>query len=120
MRFILMYFVFMIGFSTSAQDCNINVYEALKYKGKEMTVCGIVTQIYTPEYVEGKPVYINMGGNFPNHSFTIAIWGDDVLKFNKGLQKFKNKHIAITGVIREYKGKAQIILKNPNQIRIIK
>lgn len=120
MKIFKLFIVLFISFSAYSQDCQINVYEALKYKGQKTTVCGIVTQIYTPNDIEGNPVYINMGGKFPNHKFTIVIWGDDILKFKNGLEEYKDRHIAVTGKIKEYDGKAQIVLKDPKQIRINK
>lgn len=120
MKLFKLFLILFISYSAYSQDCDVNVYEALKYKGQKVTVCGIVTQIYTPNDVEGNPVYINMGGKFPNHSFTIVIWGDDILKFKNGLEEYKGRHISVTGKIKEYEGKAQIVVKESKQIKINK
>lgn len=110
---ITIFFIFSFAYS---QDCKINAYQALEMLGKETTVCGEVTQVFQPKYTKGNPIYLNMGEKFPNHSFTIVIWEDKRGKMKMDLLKLEGKRVAVKGMVREYEGKAQIVVKDESQI----
>lgn len=74
---------FLLFISTYSQDCKINAYQALEMLGKETTVCGEITQAFQPKYTRGNPVYLKMGGEYPDHSFTVVIWEDSRKKNEK-------------------------------------
>jgi exonuclease VII large subunit len=117
MRLIVLLFLVFQG--VYAQDCDINPKNAIDYEGSEVTVCGIVSQVSTPNNIRGNPTYFNLGGRFPNHTFTVIIWGSDAKKFETSLKLYEGKNIAVTGVVEIYRGKAQINVKEPEQIEII-
>ncbi|NGX84885.1 hypothetical protein [Aequorivita sp. KMM 9714] len=110
----------LCGTVVFSQDCTINAYQSLEYKDKKATVCGVVTQVYAAKSTQGKPVYLNFGGQFPNHSFTVVVWERDQSKFQLDLSEYEGKHIAVTGTVKEYDEKGQIVLRDPKNINIIK
>lgn len=121
---ILFFLLFSVG--VFAQDCDKTVTEAYEVVGQEMTICGKVYQVATPKGIRGNPTYINMGDKYPNHPFTVVIWGRDTDKFVRdtdtfiyGLKAFEGKEIAVTGLVEEYRGKPQIIATDPEQIEVI-
>lgn len=113
-------FFLLFSVSVSAQVCDKSVSEAHEVVGKEMTICGKVYQVTKPQGIRGNPTYINMGARYPNHSFTVVIWGQDAMEFPMGaLKAFEGKQIVVTGLVEEYRGKPQIIVKDVEQIEVI-
>ncbi len=118
MRFFIIFLFF--SFQTIiAQDCTVDVKGASEYLGEEVTVCGLVSQVSTPLNNSGNPTYFNFGGYYPNHKFTAVLWESNKGNFRKDLDYYDGKRVAITGVIKEYRGKAQIVLVYPEQIVVI-
>ncbi|MFC1528010.1 DNA-binding protein [Candidatus Neomarinimicrobiota bacterium] len=104
---------------TLGNDNYIKSDEARKYVGQNKTVCGTVEGAYYSYRSNGKPTFINIDKPYPNNEFMIVIWGSDRYKFNPIPEvKYKNKDICITGKIKMYKGKAEIIVTDPAQIVI--
>jgi len=54
--------------------------------------------------------FINFGDRYPNHDFSIVIWGD----VEKQDLPPTGQHLCVKGLVSEYKGKPQIELKNLN------
>jgi micrococcal nuclease len=101
--------------------CTATAYNAQDYVGQEITVCGYVAQVSTIESINGQPTYINMGGKYPNHSFTVVIWKKNILSWDgASLQDYQNQLIAVTGEVVLYRGKPQIVAYTPSQIEVIK
>jgi len=47
-----------------------------------------------------------------------VIFKDEFSKFGD-LNRFRDKTVEVSGIISEYKGKPQIILKSPSQVKIV-
>ena len=89
--------------------------DAVKHYGEEATVTGIVTQVSTPR---NGIIYLNMGGKFPDNVFTGVIFKKEAAAF-ENVKELEGKKVELTGMIVEYKGKPQIILKKPDQIKVV-
>ena len=113
-------FLFFMLFSVGlfAQECGVSIDNALDFKGEEITVCGVVSQVSTPNSF-GDPTYLNFGGYFPNHKFTAVLWGRNKHNFKDNLKIYAGKRVAVTGVIQEYAGLGQIVLVYPDQIELV-
>lgn len=85
-----------------------------KYIGKNAIVTGYIADVFKNE----KVAYLNFDAKFPKNSCAAVIFKDDFGKFGN-LSRFKNKNVQIEGIISEYSGKPQIILKNTSQVKII-
>jgi len=59
--------------------------------------------------------FIDMGGKYPNHTFTGIIFSNYADLF-PNVESYSGKIIGVTGLVRNYKGKPEIILSNPRQI----
>lgn len=115
---LILYCLFSLGID--AQECDKTVFEAHEIVGEEAVICGVVMQVATPKGIRGNPTYINMGARYPNHPFTVVIWGRDAMKFPMGaLKSYEGKQIAVTGLVEEYRGKPQIVVKEVEQISLI-
>jgi len=87
--------------------------------GKNVKICEKVTDIFKAQGDE-KPTYINFGGKFPDHKFTVVIFAKDYPNFPYSPAEFlKDKKLCITGIIAYYKERPQIIAKNPEQIEVM-
>jgi hypothetical protein len=91
--------------------------DAQKYLGKTETVCGQVASATHAVRIKGQPTFLNLDEPYPNQIFTVVIWGSDRVKFQESPEKFyRGKTICITGKITSYRGKPQIVVKDPKQI----
>ncbi|NPV02889.1 MAG: hypothetical protein HPY53_16065 [Brevinematales bacterium] len=89
--------------------------EAALYIGKQVMVEGkIVLSKNT-----GKVCYLNFHANYKKY-LTAVIFASDLPKFSMNPEQFYlNKTVKISGVVKEYQGKPEIILNSPSQIVII-
>jgi len=93
--------------------------DAHQYIGKEVTVCG---KVYSGKYLaqsKGTPTLINMGAAYPASPFTLVIFGEDRSRFSyKPEEYLEGKDICVTGKVKEFKGKAEIVVSEPEQIKL--
>ena len=67
---------------------------------------------------EKKTTYINFGKPYPNTTFTVVIFEGDLAKFKFTPSEFlKDKNVCITGKVKIYKGKPEIIVTSEEQIK---
>jgi DNA/RNA endonuclease YhcR with UshA esterase domain len=91
----------------------ISPMDAGNYNGKTVTVKGFVADIYKSE----KVAYLNFVEKYPNNPFTAVIFARQFEDF-PDINKFRNKDVEVTGRVSIYKGKPQIILNNPSQLKV--
>jgi DNA/RNA endonuclease YhcR with UshA esterase domain len=111
-------FAFLIWVAQAiAQQEYVNPIDAHKYIGMEKTVCGTVASATYAVRTKGRPTFLNLDQPYPNQIFTVLIWGSDRNKFqNPPESSFRGKRICVTGMIEEFRGKAEIIVRSPDQI----
>jgi hypothetical protein len=63
-----------------------------------------------------QPTFLDMGRPYPDESFTAVICGSDRAKFGEPETTLRGKHICVTGQVRKYRGKPEIIVSDPSQI----
>ena len=102
-----------------AQEQSIKPADAGKYVGEKKTVCGMVASATYAVRTKGQPTFLNLDQPYPNQIFTVLIWGSDRKKFSDPPETFyKGKTICVTGLIKSFRGKPEIIVKDPSQIGI--
>jgi exonuclease VII large subunit len=84
-----------------------------KYVGKNVTVEGPVSEVHRA--ASGKVTFIDMGGRYPNNMFAGVIFSDDANKFSD-VDSLDGKIVDITGTVKLYQGRTEIILNDPAQI----
>ncbi|MGQ9464489.1 MAG: thermonuclease family protein [bacterium] len=90
--------------------------DAERYYGKIKTVEGVIVVTNNT----GKVCFLNFHKNWKRY-LTAVIFASDFDKFPKNPEDYYlNRKVRITGLIKEYNGKPEIIVKNPAQIQIIK
>ena len=116
-------FILLIGFAsvkTFAQTTitTIDVKDAAKHIGETVV---ITDKIYGGKFLVGPGLtLLDMGGAHPNEVLTLLIKGDDRKKFTKAPEDlFNGKNVTVTGTVIDYKGKPEIIITDPAQIKVI-
>ncbi|WP_298938037.1 nucleotide-binding protein [uncultured Ruegeria sp.] len=100
--------------AVSAHAGEITPRDAAQHVGEHSTVVGVVSQVAN----SGKgTTFINFGGRYPNHTFYAVIFKKHGHKF-PSVYGYEGRTIAITGTIKLYKGKPQIILSSPDQVQV--
>jgi len=90
--------------------------QAAAHIGETATVCGIVASTNYASRSKGEPTYLNFERPFPNQIFTVLIWGSDRPKFGEPENKLMGKRVCATGIIKEYRGKPEIVATDPRQL----
>ncbi len=102
--------------STPLQNNVIGIDEAAKHIGEVVTVCG---KAFGGKYfsTKGKTTLINMGAPYPNSTFTLVIFGNDRENFTYKPEEYLTaKSICVTGMIKLYKDRPEIIVSRESQI----
>jgi DNA/RNA endonuclease YhcR with UshA esterase domain len=95
---------------------NIPSAKAKDHVGETATVCGKVAD---SRYMDGSNVtFLNFDQPYPNHTFTAFIPAENRAKFGTPEKDYKDKDVCVTGKIQDYKGKPEIILAEPSQIKV--
>lgn len=110
---VLLLMFFQIGFAQK-----VTLEEVQNKVGQTVTVCGkIYGGIYLPN-AANTPTLLNMGASFPNPQLTLVIFGENLKDFPAQPEVyFSNQQVCVTGLVIDYKGKPEIILKSPDQIQ---
>lgn len=95
-------------------DNTISWKDASNHYGKYMTVEGtIVSSKCFP-----KVCFLNFDKNYKT-TLIVVIFASDLSKFPSNIdQYYLNKKVKVTGTIKKYKGKPEIIVKSQDQISI--
>lgn len=117
MRFIIILF-FLASSGLFAQEI-ISSDEVKDYIGQEVTVEGTIDQVVNLNDVRGQPTYFNMDGRFPNHKFTLLLWGSNKDYFREDVFSYEGKNVKVTGLIETYRDKLQMIIRYPEQIDVL-
>lgn len=106
----------LAGVKSFAQT-NITAKEAAKHLNEKVVVCDTV---YGGKFLSNANItLIDMGGNHPNELLTLLIKGDDRKKFKDAPETvLKHKKVCVTGQLIDYKGKPEIIITDPEQIKV--
>jgi len=99
----------------------VTAREAAEHVGERVTVCGKVATVTFAERVRGRPTFINLDKPYPNQIFTAVIWGEDRGKFATPPEiAFQEKRICVTGTVKLYRRRPEIIVRDPSQIRLVR
>lgn len=86
------------------------------YYGQELIVEGKIASTYRSKT---NTVFLNFEKAYPNQCFTSVIFSSDQYKFVEYPEKYYADNIVrVKGEIKEYRGKPEIILKDPSQIEV--
>lgn len=114
-----MFRILCVGFAVlwglaGAKAETLTASQAKAHEGEKATVCGKVASERTATSSRGEPTFINLDSPYPNQIFTVIVWGDD--RKNVGELPREGEHACATGVIRDYKGVPEIVVKDSAQL----
>lgn len=94
----------------------INACNAGSYLDKRVIAEGKIVDTYRSQT---NTVFLNFGRAFPNNCFTAVIFKNDQAQFpSKPENTYLGETVRIQGTVKEYQGKPEIILEDPNQIEV--
>lgn len=98
---------------SSPNNC-INFQDADNYIGEYKCVIGKVDNVFISST---NTTFLNFCPNYQTCPFSAVIFNSDSPKFPNP-EQYENKTVEITGLIKTYQGKPEIILDEPSQIKI--
>jgi len=117
----LLSFVFVLSIAVAVGQSSIPAKDAAKHIGEKVTICD---KVYGGRYFESgkdQPTLLNMGDAYPNNPFTFVVYGEDRKKFSwKPEEYLIDKEVCVTGEVKEYRGKPQIVVSDTAQLVIKK
>jgi len=94
--------------------------QAKYYIGEETTVCGTAVSTKFNKNGKANPTYINLDKKFPNHEFTVVIFGKNRMNFSfEPEQYLYGRKICVTGKVEEWKGIPQMIIEQEDAIEVL-
>ena len=115
-RFFIVAVISLISSFAFSQD-KVNVEDVNKHLDEKATVCSKVFGIKF--FDKSQMTLLNLGAAFPNSPLTVVILGKDLANFKVAPEKmYADKDICVTGTIKEFKGKTEIVVSDPSQIII--
>lgn len=94
----------------------IGACNAGNHIGEEKIIEGRIVDTYRSKT---NTIFLNFEKPYPNHCFTAVIFSSDIYKFPENPEDYYyGKTVRISGEIKEYEGKPEIILKSVGQIEV--
>lgn len=103
--------------SAIADSLRVSPGDAINHVNQTATVCGRVASAKYATRSKGQPTFLNLDEPYPNQVFTAVIWGRDRAAFPYAPESLADRRICVTGTIKVYRGKAEIMVSEPNQIK---
>lgn len=104
--------------SPARAEENIQSIKAPFYVGKSVLACGPVAQVSrTP-----KAIHINLDRAYPNQSLDLVVWTSEASSYESrlgNLSALVGKTVCGRGLITEYRNRLQIVMKNPQYLRLM-
>jgi hypothetical protein len=104
----------LLIWASMGQAQTLTTAQAKAHVGESATVCGNVAGERTATSSRGEPTFINLDAAYPNQVFTILVWGDD--RKNVGELPHVGAKICASGMIQDYKGVTEIVVKSKRQL----
>jgi DNA/RNA endonuclease YhcR with UshA esterase domain len=89
--------------------------EAKNHIDKDVTVEGVVSEVH--HAASGRAIFIEIGGRYPSNQFSAVIFKDNFNKFSTA-DSLAGKTVDVTGQIKDYRGRPEIILEDPAQLKV--
>lgn len=103
--------------ASSDKPRTIKPQQARDHVGETARVCGQVASEHFAFKSRGQPTFLNLGRPYPHQAFTAIIRGLDRGKFGHPEQRYFNRRICVTGLTKLYRGRPEMVLKDPRLIK---
>ena len=98
---------------SAAQDRVVPDSAAARFVGQTVTVEGTVASVGSSR--RSATTFLNLGAAYPNQTFTAVIFRSAASRFPNP-QQWEGKRVRVTGKVRLYREKPEIVLEEPSQI----
>ena len=116
-NYLLTLILFFSMFSLAQAQTKIEAKDAAKHLNEEVIICD---KVYNTKFFTASSLTLmDVGGLHPNEPLTLVIKAEDRKKFSNSPDEFyKEKMVCITGKVIEFKGKPEIIITDPAQLKV--
>ena len=79
----------------------------------------VISSFYSPPKGSNAPVKLNIGPSYPNQTLTLVFWPSDLAEnFDTSFspKDLLYEELNVTGIVSDYEGAKQIVIKEPKQI----
>ncbi len=111
-RFLLLSTLLITVPSLTAQS--VKIADAKNHLGETQTVCGKVVSEWKATSSTGTPTFINLDAPYPNQTFKIVIWQEDLQDI--GPLPAQGSRVCATGKLQTYRGVPQIVVRSVGQL----
>ena len=115
---IALYFLVANSPVIEGQTKQITAAEAKNHVGERAKVCGKVATARYASSSKGQPTFLNLDEPYPKQVFTVLIWGSDRSKFGEPESTYRDQRVCVTGKITSYRGEAEIVANDPDQLQL--
>ena len=112
-----LFFIAAIPTTSLAQDVNEEI-KRIYYTSEPVEICQAPTEFIHLPGVRGEPYFLKYRSRDLSETYlTIVIWGRDIpnLQINP-INYFSTENMCMTGVVSEYNGQRQIVIRDPKQL----
>jgi len=100
-----------------AQTAQISNSQASAHVGEQVVVDRTVASVHTSK--KGH-TFINFGAPYPRQDFTAVVFASSASAFRDvALSTLTGRHVRVTGIVRLYEGKPEIILDSRAQLNVL-
>ena len=111
----------ILALYAQAQDdrCTSTLETVAQQVGETVSFCGTPAQITVRGKSHEGPVFLNFGGKYPDHTFTVVIWGDVAgAEISELPERYSGKTLLIHGLVSEHNGKPELKLAALKDIEV--
>lgn len=92
----------------------IRAHDAVRHVGETATVEGVVSDVVTSS---SGTTFLDMDGVYPHNQMAAVIFEEDREKVGD-LSHLQGKRVNLTGQVRKFHGRPEIIVRSPTQISL--
>lgn len=119
MKSFIVSLLFVVACTGCKSQTVIAIDSVSTHIGDSATVCSKVFSTRFVATAENTPTFLNLGAGYPNQKLTLVIWADVRKRFVNAPEEYlQDKSICVTGKLELYKGRPQMVIKDPSQIKL--
>lgn len=107
--------VLICGGQLLRADQPLSPDQAIAADGKRVSMQGVVSEVVRRE---SGYIYVNIGGNYPDHTFAVRIHKMDVDQF-PAIDTWTGKEMTFSGVVEVFNGKPSIRIRKLEDTAVV-
>jgi DNA/RNA endonuclease YhcR with UshA esterase domain len=106
--------LFLTLSATPALATDVPATEAARHAGETVTVIGVLTNVHVNAK---KMISLDIGGTYPDNPFTAVVFAKS-MRNPPDFTPLVGKTLAITGMIKMFYGKPEIVINDDDQVKV--